>query len=83
MSNNKMGSGKPPLLKIEDDETERQKVVDTEEKHFNELKEKKGGIVHMKSRASPYMKASRINRFPVPNIKLYWEVRVFLSHIHV
>lgn len=74
LSNNKMGSGKPPLMKIEDDEAERQKVVHAEEQRFNDLKNQKNGLVHTNSRRSPYMKTSRINRFPVPNVKLYWEV---------
>lgn len=74
MSGNNMGKGKPPLLKTEEDETSRQQVIDEEEKLFNQWKAKKNNIVHVKCRASPYIKASKVRRFPIPNTKLYWEV---------
>ena len=74
LASNKMGKGQPPLLKITEDEVTRQEVIDAEEKLFEEWRAKKNGFVHIKCRASPYLKASRIRRFPVPNNKLYWEV---------
>ena len=79
LSSNKMGRGKPPMLKIAQDEKSRQEVIDAEEKLFNDWKDKKGGIMHIKCRASPYPKASRVRRFPVPNTKIYWEVSRFIS----
>lgn len=75
MSKNKMGEGTPPVMKVESDVNERQKVANAEEKQFQELCKTKGGIVHSKCRTSPYVQASKINRFPVPNAKLYWEVK--------
>ena len=74
LATSKMGRGKPPMLKIVEDEVSRQEVLDAEEKLFESWKAKKNGFVHIKCRASPYLKASRIRRFPVPNTKIYWEV---------
>lgn len=81
LSTNKMGKGRPPMMKLKDDETSRQEVLDAEEKLFKEWSEKKKSLIHIKCRASPYPKAPRIRRFPVPNTKVYWEVRTScLSH---
>lgn len=79
LASNKMGN-EPPLMKIAQDEVKRQEVLDAEEKLFEEWKAKKNIFLHIKCRAGPYPKASRIRRFPVPNTKLFWEVGLFTHH---